>query len=159
MIMVVVMIIMIMMVMMVMMMMIITITTTMMQKNVWNVTDPAYSTAAMFPRCLSLPPPPQLHQCSSSKTPQKPSKPVTMFTVGQAARSQLVTTSLRRGPATTTATQSARAGQKCARALMVSSSCLVHCALLWFGLVWFLLIRRRIHKRWSTRGFLSKRAS
>ena len=172
-----------------MMMMIITITTTMMQKNVWNVTDPAYSTAAMFPRCLSLPPPPQLHQCSSSKIPQKPlknpSKPVTMFTVGQAARSQLVTTSLRRGPATTTATQSARAGQKCARALMVSPSWLVHCALLWFGLVWFglaknahaprspppanstlrpplvwfLLIRRRIHKRWSTRGFLSKRAS
>ena len=68
-----------------------------------------------------------------SKIPQNPSKPVTMFTVGQAARSQLVTTSLRRGPATTTATQSARAGQKCARALMVSSSCLVHCALLWFG--------------------------
>ena len=162
MIMVVVMIIMIMMMVMVMMMMI-TITTTMMQKNVWNVTDPAYSTAAMFPRCLSLPPPPRLHQCSSSKIPQKslknPSKPVTMFTVGQAARSQLVTTSLRRGPATTTATQSARAGQKCARALMVSPSCLVHCALLWLGLVWFLLIRRRIHKRWSTRGFLSKRAS
>ena len=135
---------MIIMIMMMMMMMIITITTTMMQKNVWNVTDPAYSTAAMFPRCLSLPPPPQLHQCSSSKIPQKslknPSKPVTMFTVGQAARSQLVTTSLRRGPATTTATQSARAGQKCARAL-VASSCLVHCALLWFGLVWFGLAR------------------
>ena len=74
MIMVVVMILMIMMVVMVMMMMIITITTTMMQKNVWNVTDPAYSTAAMFPRCLSLPPPPQLHQCSSSKIPQKPVK-------------------------------------------------------------------------------------
>ena len=150
------MIIMIMMVVMVMMVMIITITTTMMQKNVWNVTDPAYSTAAMFPRCLSLPPPPQLHQCSSSKIPQKSLK------TGHNLHSRSSCQVSAGDHLSPTGTGHHHRHSECARRPKMRTrpdGLLLLLSTLRPPLVWFLLIRRRIHKRWSTRGFLSKRAS